>query len=60
MEDMRELTDEELDVVAGGVGAGTHQGPRIGTGACFQWIGSLGAWYACNLINPTTNLPYQS
>ena len=60
MEDMRELTDEELDVVGGGFGRGAHQGPKIGEGTCFQWIPSLGSWYACNLIDPTTKLPYQS
>lgn len=50
----RLLTDAELDEVAGGYRAG----PRIGTGSCFQWVPSLGSWYACNLLG-SNGLPLQ-
>jgi bacteriocin-like protein len=46
--DIRELTETELDEVSGGVGQ--RGGVRIGTGSCFQWVPSANAWYACNLL----------
>ena len=52
----RELTNEELDQVAGGFG---HFGaPHIGSGSCFQWVPAYGAFVACNLVDPSTGLPY--
>jgi hypothetical protein len=55
---VRELTDDELDSVGGGIAHMAQWGDRIGTGSCFQWIPSRNSWYACSLIDPATKLPY--
>jgi len=55
---VRELTDDELDLVGGGLAHMAEWGSRVGTGGCFQWVPSKSAWYACNLIDPSTHLPY--
>lgn len=57
---MRELDENEIDEVAGGIAHMAQWGTRVGTGNCFQWVPSMNNWYACNLIDPSTHLPFKS